>query len=184
MNKLISEKVEWRKLIYPLSVGLVGLVILGMFMQTAVFLSRAINSAFLVDNSLVAAQASELNLGNFLKVRQKLGLLAVPAAAPDATATQGAPAPAAPALKVVIWETPTRQGQSSGLVQRLTAQGFTVLKVQGVTSSESGVYLQIKDSFRDSLPRLKESLVPLTPSNSIQSLPEGQTEDAIILLGK
>ncbi|MFH0890497.1 MAG: LytR C-terminal domain-containing protein [Candidatus Liptonbacteria bacterium] len=91
------KKIEFKKLVYPLATFFFILIIVAIFMNSAVFLSDSINRSFVLEESLLESRIVRLDMDSLEEVAQKLGITIAPAPREEGEEEGGSEVPTSPA---------------------------------------------------------------------------------------
>lgn len=211
--KILSKlkEIKVRKLVYPSISGLFILAALTLFVLSANFISKHVNRA--LDDGEFSGNILSLDKSGFEPVGKKLNIrINESAAIPlEATASEQSPAiettpaqdtatsteatsttPAVPsvtaeeklALKISVLNSTKTSGLAAGLKKVLGDAGFSVGNTGNTSPTIDGVALKIKPGKE----KFKESLVSAISAKyssiNFQEIPDSDSYDVIVIIGK
>ncbi len=183
-------KIPKEKLIYPIIGVLFFATAITLFILTARALYR--QSIILFSANGGPKAESVVSTQDIAAVKHKLGITAPDVVAPVPVLPSPSPVavPVSPKVKpqdvrVAVFSTVTTAGAAAALKQDLEKAGFVVVKVGNQRPVRINTGIQIKDSKRETIDALRETIAKKYGLDPTTSLDETNADyDAVVVIGK
>lgn len=203
MKILNRNNLKFKKIIYPAILG--ALIVAGIliFIYSIRFLSREINRSFFIDSKIIESKTVKVDRDNLKIISEKLGVrlgeadVSAPSSAVSSLEQSSSASSTASAiiqldkttLKISILNGTKIKGVAAGLKDIMTKDGFIVSKTGNLEVSPplggetSKLVIKIKNSRKDYLPLVKESVLKKYATIEDKEMDETGEYDIIITIG-
>lgn len=194
--KIFSRKI-FKKITYPTIFGIFIIGGIFVFAYSVKFLSRAVNKAFYIDNKIVESKMIKADLDKLKMVASKLNIKlgetaieVVSSSSSSSSESFVSAASSAPviqldkkAVKIAIYNGTKLKGLASGLKEIMVQDGFVVSKTDNVSATTGTTTIKIKNSKKEYLPLVKESVSKKYKIIEDKEADETGDYDVIITIG-
>ncbi|MDP3902061.1 MAG: LytR C-terminal domain-containing protein [bacterium] len=203
------KKIKFKKIIYPISTGVMIVTAVFFFIYSVRFLSASFNKAFSVNNELLESKMTKVDLETFESVKKKIGdqvavpvsqihdALAVSASSPEALDTpiqseEQVSASSSEPVKIELDKTSIRimvlngsgkNGRAAELKEILVKDGFISTEIGNAPKITSETIIKIKPEKKDFTDILNESVGKKYEPVMIEDLDKENKYDIIITIG-
>lgn len=193
---------KFKKAIYPAIIGIFIIAGIFVFAYSARFLSGAVNKAFFVDNEIVESKIIKIDLDNLTKIASKLniqiretGINVFSSSSSSSVSSESATSSSSVAsttpiveldkksVKIAIYNGTNKKGVATGLKDIMIKDGFVVSKTGNANGLAGTTTIKIKNSKKDYLPLVKESVLKKYATIEDKEMDETSEYDIIITIG-
>lgn len=203
---------KFKKIIYPAVLGIFIISGAFVFVYSVSFLSGAVNKAFFIDNKIVESKMTKIDLDNLTKLASRLNVqfgetanISVfsssssssqssfstsSASFASTTSSVSSVASSSPiveldkkSVKISILNGTKTKGLAVDLKEVMIKDGFTISKTGNVAEVSGTTTIKIKNSKKDYLPLVKESVLKKYKTIEDKEADETSDYDVIITIG-
>lgn len=192
-----KNNLKLKKAIYPTILGIFIIIGSFVFVYSVRFLLGAVNKAFYIDNKIVESKMIKVDLDKLKQVISKLNIKlgetaieVVSSSSPSSSEYSVSSASSSPVIqldkksvKIAIYNGTKLKGLASGLKEMMVKDGFVVSKTDNVSATTGTTTIKTKNSKKDYLPLVKESVSKKYATIDDGDIDEAGEYDIIITIG-